>query len=154
MSVATKTLYETDFVEWADHTAELLREGKFGEVDLEHLVEEVEGLAGSERRAVKSQLLRMMKHLVKQQIQTERRGSSWIVSIDNAQGAIDFQIEDSPSLRRYAEENLEKVYRLAVRDALRETRLKSHDKALGIPEKCPWSIDQLLEADPDTLRWE
>jgi hypothetical protein len=29
MSTATKTLYETDSVEWADHTAELLRQGKF-----------------------------------------------------------------------------------------------------------------------------
>jgi hypothetical protein len=41
-----------------------------------------------------------------------------------------------------------------VREALRETGLKSQDKALGIRKKCPWSIDQLLEADPDTLRWE
>jgi hypothetical protein len=154
MSTVTKTLYETDFVEWADHTAELLRQGKFAELDVEHLVEEVEGLAGSERRAVKAQLLRMMKHLVKQQIQPERRGSSWIVSIDNAQHTIEFQVEDSPSLRRYAGENLEKVYRLAVREALRETGVKSQEKALGIPEKCRWTIDQLLEADPETLRWE
>jgi hypothetical protein len=50
MRTATKTLYETDFVEWADHTAELLRQGKFNEVDLEHLIEEVEGLAGSDPR--------------------------------------------------------------------------------------------------------
>ena len=48
MSTATNTLYETDFVERAGPTAELEREGKFDDVDLEHLIEEVEGLAGSD----------------------------------------------------------------------------------------------------------
>ncbi len=154
MSTVTKTLYETDFVEWADHTAELLRQGKFGEVDLEHLVEEVEGLSGSDRSAVSSQLQRMLKHLVKQQIQPQRRGRSWIVSISDALTEIESRIDNSPSLRRFAAEDLEKAYHRAVRDALRETGLQSQKMALGIPEKCPWSIDQLLEADPDTLRWE
>jgi len=45
MSTAPKTLYETDFVEGADHTAGLVRQRKFAEVDLEHLIEEVAGLA-------------------------------------------------------------------------------------------------------------
>ena len=43
MGALTKTLCETDFVEWADHTAELLRQDKFHEIDLEHLIEEDEG---------------------------------------------------------------------------------------------------------------
>src|SRR5438067_2307597 len=42
MGATTKTLYETDFVEWCARTAELLRERRFDEVDLENLVEEVE----------------------------------------------------------------------------------------------------------------
>jgi hypothetical protein len=100
MSTATKTLYETDFVEWTDHTAELLRQGKFDEVDLEHLIEEVEGLAGSDRHAVRSQLLRMLMYLIKERIQPERAGSSWRASIVNAQQEIHLVLEDSPSLRR------------------------------------------------------
>ncbi len=154
MSTVTKTLYETDFVEWADHTAELLREGKFGEVDLEHLVEEVEGLSGRDRNAVYSQLLRMIKHLVKQQIQPERRGRSWVASIINARNRIRYTIRQSPNLRRFAKNELEEIYPEAIRDALSETGLTAQKNTLGIPGKCPWSIDQLLEADPDTLRWE
>ena len=76
MSTATKTLYETDFVVWADHTAELLRQGMFDDVYLEHLIEVVEGLKGSDRDAVVSQLRRMLP-LIKERIQPERAGSSW-----------------------------------------------------------------------------
>jgi hypothetical protein len=32
-----KTLYETDFAEWSDRTAELLRAGRFAEVDIENV---------------------------------------------------------------------------------------------------------------------
>jgi hypothetical protein len=38
-------------------------------VDVEHLIEEVEGLTGNDRRAVRSELLRMLMHLIKQRIQ-------------------------------------------------------------------------------------
>ena len=38
------SLYEKDFALWAVDTADALRECRFNEVDVEHLVEEVEGL--------------------------------------------------------------------------------------------------------------
>ena len=98
MSTVTKTLYETDFVEWADRTAELLRQGKLEEVDIEHLLEEVEGLSAGQRSAVSSQLGRMLKHLVKQQVQPERHGTSWIVSINNARSSLQYNLDGSPSL--------------------------------------------------------
>ena len=36
MAVTTKTLYDTDFAEWAKETAALMRAGRLNEVDLEH----------------------------------------------------------------------------------------------------------------------
>ena len=152
MSMATKTLYETDFVEWADHTAELLRQGKFAEVDLEHLIEEVEGLAGSNRHAARSQMVRLLMHLIKERIQPGRAGTSWRMSIVNAQQEIGLLLEDSPSLRRYLEETLTKNYRLAVRDALREANLTAKAKEFGLPENCPYRVSDLLEGDLDALR--
>jgi Domain of unknown function DUF29 len=154
MGTLAKTLYEIDFVEWADRTAELLRQGKLEDVDIEHLLEEVEGLSASQRSAVSSQLSRMLKHLVKQQIRPQQRGKSWIVSINNARASLQDKIQDSPSLRPYAEGILERIYRRAVRDALVETGLKAQKGSLGIPEKSPWSITDLLERDADDLRWE
>ena len=45
-------LYDEDFVVWASETARLLREGRFEEIDVENLVEEVEAMAGRDQREV------------------------------------------------------------------------------------------------------
>ena len=68
MGATTKTLYDTDFAEWASHTAELLRVGRMLDVDLEHVAEEIEDLGKSERSAIESQLRRLLKHKIKQLI--------------------------------------------------------------------------------------
>src|SRR3954451_11881364 len=74
MGASPKTLYKRDFVEWSARTAELLRERRFDDVDLENLIEEVEELGNSWEHAVESHLVRMMKHLIKQRIQPQRAG--------------------------------------------------------------------------------
>jgi Domain of unknown function DUF29 len=151
MGALTKTLYDTDFVVWADRTAELLRQGKFDEVDLEHLIEEVENLAKSDRRAVRSQLGRLIMHLVKLRIQPERETSGWRSSIVDARRQINALIEDSPSLLHHLEQTLERNYAGAVKDALDETGLASRRGKIKIPEACPFTLSQLLESELDTL---
>lgn len=145
MRTTAKTLYDTDFVEWTMRTAELLREGRFDEVDLEHLAEEVEDLGKSERSAVAPQLDRMLKHIIKQRIQPERDGRSWRQSISDGRTELEYKLEDSPSLRRYLENNIQKIYRRAVRRALLETGLQDSAENLDVPAECPWTVDQLLE---------
>jgi hypothetical protein len=144
MSAATKTLYETDFVEWSKRTAELLRGGRFDEAELEHAAEEIEDLGRCERSAVASQLQRMLMHLVKQRIQPERDGISWRRSITEGRSEIEYRFDDSPSLRSFAQENLQQIYRRAVRDALLKTGLTAHRSALNLPEICPYSLIDLL----------
>jgi hypothetical protein len=151
MGTTTKTLYDTDFVEWAAHTVELLREGRFDEVDLEHVVEEIEDLGKSERSAVWSQLTRMLMHLTKMRIEPERSGASWRSSIVSARLEIEIRLRQSPSLRRHLEESLQEIYRDAIRYALTETRQEKRGKELGIPERCPWPLKELLEGDVDDL---
>jgi hypothetical protein len=151
MGATTKTLYETDFVEWAEHTAELLRSRHFEEVDLENLVEEVESLAKRERSAARSQLRRMLMHLVKMRVQPQRAGASWRSSVVNARIRLRDSLEDSPSLRRHLEANLQKIYWDAVAIALAETKLQQPAQQLDIPDECPVSLGELLEADLDTL---
>ena len=140
MNSATKTLYDTDFAEWSDRTAELLRAGRFDELDIANLSEEVASLGRAERKAVRSQLQRLMVHKIKQQIQPERAGTGWQVSLTEARQALLDDLDDSPSLRRHLEENLQKLYRRAIEAALIETRL-DYDP---LPNACPWNLDTLL----------
>ncbi len=148
MSTAATTLYDTAFVEWTDETAKLLRNRRFGDMDLEHLVEEVEDLGRSERSAVQSQLLRMIMHLIKKRIQPERAGASWHRSIIHAQRQILLRIRHSPSLRPFLAGVLEETYQWAVKDAIRETKLPP-SRAAEIPAKCPWTLEELLEGEPE-----
>jgi hypothetical protein len=51
------------------------------------------------------------------------------------------RLEDYPSLRRYLEENLQEIYRQAVKLALIETELEHR----AIADECPWNLDILLK---------
>ena len=140
MATTIKTLYDTDFAEWSAQTAKLLRAGRMDELDLENVAEEIESLGKREHSAVRSQLQRMLKHKIKQMIQPERDGTSWRGSISGALLKIQGHLEDSPSLRPYLEQNLQRFYRDAVKLAVVETGLEHAE----IPEKCPWTLAALL----------
>lgn len=134
------TIYENDLTAWAHHTARLLREQRWGEVDWEHLIEEVEDLGKSDRSAVGSQMERVLLHLLKWEFQLQRRSDSWLDSINDGRSQIRRKLEDSPSLRGYPEQILEKEYERSRREAARQTGL-----AFAVfPEVCPYSIVQII----------
>jgi hypothetical protein len=141
MGTTTTTLYDTDFVEWTARTAELVRAGRLDEVDLEHVAEEIEDLGKRDRWAVQSQMQRLLLHQIKRKIQPERETASWRHSITDSRKRILGRLKDSPSLRRFLEKELQDIYTSAVEDALFETGVKNP----GLPERCPFPLDQLLD---------
>ncbi len=62
-----KNIYDTDPYAWAYDQAGLLRAGRFDALDLEHLIEEVEDLAGSLKSGVRSRATTVMAHLLELQ---------------------------------------------------------------------------------------
>ncbi|MFM2315018.1 MAG: hypothetical protein RLZZ04_4294, partial [Cyanobacteriota bacterium] len=46
-----KQLYEQDYYLWLEKTIELLKTGKLNQLDWENLIEEIENLGRSEKRA-------------------------------------------------------------------------------------------------------
>jgi hypothetical protein len=152
VGTSTKSLYDADFAEWTTRTADLLRRGRLVGLDLELVAEEIEDLGKSERSAVRSQLRRMLVHLLKARIQPERTGASWRGSVASARTEILDHFGDSPSLRKHAEDSLQRIYREAVELALVETNLAGHAQNPDIPEECPYSLEALLERDVNELR--
>jgi hypothetical protein len=59
------TSYEADVVAWANEQAALLREGKFSQLDIEHIADEVEDVGKSEKRELKSHMATLLAHLRK-----------------------------------------------------------------------------------------
>ncbi|MBD1936885.1 DUF29 domain-containing protein [Microcoleus sp. FACHB-68] len=135
--------YLADFNAWIDQTAQLLRDRHWHEIDVEHLIEEIEGLGKSERRAIISQLTRLLLHLLKWQYQPQRRSDSWLDSITDARTQIELSIEDSPSLKDYPAEQLEESYQRARRQAAKQTTLNIS----VFPEECPYSWSLVLDED-------
>ncbi len=141
------SLYETDYTQWAETTAKLLRQGRFTEIDMPALIEEIDGLARSDRKAIYSQLKRLLFHLLKlayfSDHHLKRAGAGWKRTVISARHEIDELIRDSPSLSTYPATRLADAYN-TVR---RECRVLPHFPTGGPPETCPWSIDQVLEPD-------
>src|SRR5205809_181007 len=135
MGATTSRLYERDFAAWAEETGALIRAGRMGEVDFDAVAEEIEGLAKSERMAARSQLTRLMTHLVKARIQPQRAGKSWRASMFSARVELNRDLKDSPSLQRMLRDELEAMYGDAVGQALIETGAKA-----TVAESCPWTL--------------
>jgi hypothetical protein len=133
--------YDRDLTLWAKDTAQLLRERCWDAIEWEHLIEEIEDLGKSERSAIASQMERIMVHLLKWQYQPQRRSDSWLDSINDGRSQIRRKLEDSPSLRSYPPQILEKEYTRARREAARQTHLEIS----LFPELCPYVIDQVME---------
>jgi transcriptional accessory protein Tex/SPT6 len=78
----------------------------------------VDALARSEKRALKSQLIRLMAHVIKWLTQPDRRTRSWSQSIRNARDEIAEIQEDTPSLTpEVIEEMWESSFARAKADA-------------------------------------
>ncbi len=137
---APASTYEADFHAWVESQLDLLHAGRLGELDVEHLIEELEGLSASQRRELHSRLQKLIHHLLKWQYQPQQRSSSWQATIDEQRDELERLFEQSPSLRRLLPQAVPKVYPKARRDAARETGLAPE----RFPEQCPYAETALL----------
>lgn len=140
---AHQQLYDTDFVEWIDKAAALLKQGKVRELDIENLIEEVESLGRSERNAVRSNLRILLMHLLKWKYQPNRRSGSWKGTIREHRKRIQYAFEDSPSLKNHYIEVFEDSYSVARELAADETELPLET----FPIECPYPQEQVLDSE-------
>jgi len=136
-------LYQRDFSLWLEATAQLLKERRFTELDIENLLDEIESMGRSERSAVRNNLMVVLVHLLKWQYQPDKRSTSWHVSILEHRRRLEDDFQDSPSLRNYYIEVFTKCYRNACKQAAIETGL---DLAT-FPAESPFTPEQVLDSD-------
>ncbi len=141
----SQTLYERDFCRWLEQQAALLREGRFGELDLANLIEEIEAMARSDKKAVKNNLVVLLTHLLKHQFQPTQRSSGWHGSIVEHRQRLQDDFEESPSLRPHAAAVFARAYTDARERASAETGLPLRT----FPTSTPYTLDQTL--DPNFL---
>ncbi|MBF0551328.1 MAG: DUF29 domain-containing protein, partial [Deltaproteobacteria bacterium] len=91
--------YDRDFYAWTMNNAELIRQGRFSEIDIEHLAEELEGMGRSEKRALISRLAVLLAHLLKWTFHPGLRCTSWKYTIKEQRRRVLALLKDSPSLQ-------------------------------------------------------
>jgi hypothetical protein len=97
-----KTLYDTDFALWVNETLSLLNTRNFDQLDLEHLMEEIEALGNSQRKAVTSFLVRLFEHLLKRcYVNLPDCYRGWEINIRNLRRELKLEFKYSPRLKRF-----------------------------------------------------
>ena len=136
-----QNLYDQDFFAWTTKTSALLKDKKFDVVDWENVIEEIEALGRSEKRAIKRHLVILLLHMLKWEFQPEYHCRSWSNSIRNARGELLELLKENPSLKgEFLTESLPKAYEKAREKASDETSIYLEN----FPAACPYALDEVL----------
>lgn len=135
--------YEHDFYGWTQEQAALLRAGRLQDLDIANLIEEVETMGRSEKRALESRLSVLLCHMLKWHYQPARRGNSWNFTIVEQRMKFKKVIADNPGLKPQLQQIINDAYEYAVVKARHETGLRPD----LFPTECPWTFEQLCDAD-------
>ena len=145
-----QSLYERDFFAWTQQQAALLRRASAraptAGLDFQNLAEEIESLGKRDRRALISQIARVIEHLLKLQYSKMKESySGWESSVDVHRSKARRILKDSPGLKAELEKILNESYDDGRRFATRSLRNELDPNI--VPEICPYSLDQILDGD-------
>ena len=112
------TLYQQDLVAWYDDTVAKLKAGHFAALDIEALIEEVEGLAGRDRRELESRVEVLLNHLLKRlYVASPADYRGWELTIREQRRQLQKLLQQSPSLRQHWLKTFTALWDNALSDA-------------------------------------
>lgn len=137
------TSYEADVVAWAKEQSELIRNGRFDQLDLTHIAEEIEDVGKSEQRELAHRMSILLMHLLKWEFQPARRRNSWASTIREQRKAISRRLTKTPSLSKSLTEPdwAEDTWLDARNDATKETGIEFDN----FSDYCPWNMTEILQ---------
>jgi hypothetical protein len=136
-----KILYETDYNQWVNETVQQLRERQFDGVDWDNLIEEIEDMGKSQKRALESFLTRLVEHLLKLsywESEKERNGNHWKSEIVNFRYQVHKRLKESPILRPELESIYAEIFPVAI---------KSVSQLFPLPIEAYISLEKTLDND-------
>lgn len=153
MPADARSLHEADFHARtrlpAREFCALGRARSNGPLDLEHLAREVEDLGKEQRNALRSWVTRIIEHLLRLERSPDeepRRG--WIAEVVELRAEVEARL--TPTLRGLLARRLPALWREARQRLLRKTCPFGESAEFeALPDRCPWTLRQVL--DPE--RW-
>ncbi|MBF2057706.1 MAG: DUF29 domain-containing protein [Cyanobacterium sp. T60_A2020_053] len=139
-----KNLYDTDYHLWVLETIEKLEKRDLDSLDWENLIEEVLDLSKRDKRKLQNLLKRLCEHLLKLKYwegEMERNKKHWRGEITNFRQQIQYELEDSPSLKPY----LAQIYSQCYEDSRKIASQKSGLPLITFPENPIANLEQILD---------
>lgn len=150
-AMVKQTLYDTDLNLWLETVISQLRSGDLDNVDIENLIEELEGLAGRDRRELKKRLTTLIEHILKRcYVKSEYDYAGWVVTIVRTRNDIQDILEQSPSLKGYI--NSPELFQKAFEDALKVVKANPDYKSVNFPKI--WQFSRDIDAILNVNFWE
>ncbi|AFY74611.1 protein of unknown function DUF29 [Synechococcus sp. PCC 7502] len=120
-------------------------------LDIENLIEELEGLAGRDRRELKNRLTTLLEHLLERcHVKSEYAYAGWQGTIARTRVEIENILEQSPSLKNYI--NSPELFDDALKNALRIVRAESGYKSVDFPDT--WQFRKDIDSILNINFWE
>jgi hypothetical protein len=139
-------LYDRDFVAWCEDTVAKLRAHDIEGLDFDSLIEEIEGLAGRDKREVVSRLDVLLVHLLKRiYVASPYDYRGWENTIAEQRRELNTLLKQSPSLKHYFVEVFDDGWQYALK------RVRKDYPDVKFPEK--WQFSREIEALLDQEFW-
>ncbi len=131
MKVDWEDVVSTSHLEAVNQVKHLIEEHEYDEA-VAGLNELYENMANSEKRALESQLIRLMSHILKWKYQSNKQSTSWVRSIVNARIEIERVQKFIPSLNN---KYIQNIWNDCFLDAIRIAKAE-----MGISQKTQINI--------------
>jgi hypothetical protein len=140
-----KTLYDRDLNLWLEDTIAKLKARQFDELDLVNLIDEVEGLAGRDKRELESRFEVLLAHLLKRKyVMSPDDFRGWEITIRDQRTELRRLLKQSPSLKRYFVDVVDEIWPTALQI------VQDDYPMVQFPTQCPFPLD----TDVDSLLTE
>jgi hypothetical protein len=117
----SKQLYDQDILLWVEDTVAKLRAGDFANLDMEHLIEEVEALGISQKKELLSRLVVLLAHLLKRlYVDSGRDYNGWERTIRNQRSELQVLLQAVPSLKTRWDMSFDKAWEIALKSVRKE----------------------------------
>jgi hypothetical protein len=133
-------IYEQEYDRWLEQQIEALKKRDLTQLDLEHLIEELEGLGNEQKSAVESYTRRIIEHLLYCQYwmsERDRNLNHWRHEITVFRDDLETRL--TTNLRKHLDANCARLFKKAKRAAELNSGLQMPDKL--------YTLEQILDED-------
>ena len=138
-----KQLHERDFNLWIQEMAIAIKSQDVNAMDWENLLDEIQDMGASQKRALRSYYYRLVEHILKLrdwQLERDRNEVKWRVEVSNFRREIKDILADSPSLKSYLKDNHIDWFNKAVTGIIKS-------KAFSIEDTTAIPLTQMMNED-------